>query len=323
VRYFTNKIKSKLQALNRNKIIKRLIRPGELVLEVGSGNSPMKISTVLLDKFVSPTEVHRSNKKPVSQLYGKPFMLGDGSKLPFKDQSIGTIICRQVIEHVDDPAGFLKELQRVGKRGYLEWPSIFCELIRGGYGDQGRMRDLFLSALNDNLAQLEHGKGTRGHRWFIVPIGSSLYFTAKNKEQYPLYLMYGAYAKAEENKKHLSRLLGASISFRTWSEDGHIEAVILQENSNNDVADLLAEHYSLTDQIKFIENMLGKYSNPMNLGNIRKALCCPVCKRGDLLDIQINGGKYSLFFSCTICNRKYPIIHGIPILIDQATDVHD
>jgi uncharacterized protein YbaR (Trm112 family)/SAM-dependent methyltransferase len=317
----TDKIAEKLQAQKRNRIIEKLIRPGELVLEVGCGNASVKQSTVLLDKFISPSPEHRSGQKPISQINGKPFILGDGNKLPFKNQSIGTIICRHVIEHIDDPAGFLMELQRVGKTGYLEWPSIFCELIRGGYGDQRKIRDLFPPELNEYLAGLEHGAGTKGHKWFIVPLNSTLYFVPKNKEQYPLYLLYGAYAKAAQNKKKLSRLLGDRVSWVTWSDNNSIDSVILQQMENNDVINSLNEQYSISDQMKFIEKMPCQHKNQMLFDDIKKALCCPVCKKGDLLMTQRNAGDFSLFFVCQLCNRKYPVLNEVPVLIDQATNL--
>ena len=207
------KIFNKYQTLKRNRIINRLINNKDIVLEVGCGASPMKHSNVLLDKYVDITNLHRSNLKSINSINGKPFILGDGGNLPFKDKSVDTIICRHVVEHVDDPVSFIKELQRVGKKGYLEWPSIFCELIRGGYGHQDRIRELFPNDIKKHLLELEHGKGTIGHKWFIVPIGTTLYFVAKNKDIYPLYLVYGSYAKSKINKNILNNF-SATFSFQ-------------------------------------------------------------------------------------------------------------
>lgn len=47
---------------------------------------------------------------------------------------------------------------------------------------------------------------------------------------------------------------------------------------------------------------------PLELLNI---LACPVCK-GEL--IQIEGGSFLL---CNHCDRKYPVVEGIPILLPE------
>tara|TARA_Y200000002_G_C22493319_1_gene583979 strand:- start:103 stop:759 length:657 start_codon:yes stop_codon:yes gene_type:complete len=44
-------------------------------------------------------------------------------KLPFKDKEFDYVICTHVIEHVNDPIFFKKEIERVGKSGYIELPT--------------------------------------------------------------------------------------------------------------------------------------------------------------------------------------------------------
>ena len=53
----------------------------------------------------------------------------DIAALPFKDNAFDYVVCNQVIEHVDDPPSALKELARVGKKGFLAVPSEFQEFI--------------------------------------------------------------------------------------------------------------------------------------------------------------------------------------------------
>ena len=44
-------------------------------------------------------------------------------KLPFKDREFDYVVCAHVIEHVNDPIFFKKEIERIGKSGYIELPT--------------------------------------------------------------------------------------------------------------------------------------------------------------------------------------------------------
>lgn len=95
-----------------------------LVLEVGSGGNPYPRANVLLDGFEDSSE--RIEKKLVRD---RPFVFGLCEKLPFRDKVFDFVICSHVLEHTDDPVGFLSELQRVAKAGYIETPDGFFERI--------------------------------------------------------------------------------------------------------------------------------------------------------------------------------------------------
>lgn len=45
------------------------------------------------------------------------FVEGDGNKLPFPDATFDVVFCHQVLQHVGDPVGVLKEMARVAKKG--------------------------------------------------------------------------------------------------------------------------------------------------------------------------------------------------------------
>ena len=302
----------KLRRLSRSE--KVLIAKDDFVLEVGAGIQPSRRSNMLLDRYVSVTKEHRTSLSPIEDFHGKPFVLADGNDLPFKDKSVDVVICRHVIEHVDDPVGFIQELQRVGRRGYLEWPSIFCELIHGGYGVQERIVEMFPQELRDRLTQLKHGVGTPGHKWFVVPIGQCLYFAPKAKDLYPIYLMYGAYAKSLG--KQLAKLKQFLCSSCTWSSDVPVEAVVISQDLSNHVADSLNEDYDLPKQLAFLCGT-GELKTPVKRWKTvdsRGMLCCPVCKEGDL--VGRNG-----CWSCMICGRKYPEVGGVRVLLEKAATV--
>jgi SAM-dependent methyltransferase len=102
------------------------IRKNDVILEVGSGDKPFKISHVLVDKFKS--DFHRGPGRPL-KIEGKPFIFADAEFLPFKDKSFDYVILSHVIEHVDNPCEVIKEITRVSSRGYIEFPTEFNESL--------------------------------------------------------------------------------------------------------------------------------------------------------------------------------------------------
>ncbi len=95
-----------------------------LVLEIGSGGNPYFRSNVLLDSYYDTQERHWA---PLVR--DRPIVLGAGEFLPFKDNSFDFIIASHVLEHSSNPKKFIKEMQRVGKAGYIETPDAFMERI--------------------------------------------------------------------------------------------------------------------------------------------------------------------------------------------------
>ncbi|MBU2623836.1 MAG: methyltransferase domain-containing protein [Proteobacteria bacterium] len=95
----------------------------DLVLDVGSGSNPHPAADVLLEKYVDAT--HRYEALVVD----RPTVLADACKMPFKDKTFDFILAFHVLEHMHDPAAFMKELQRVGKAGYIETPNAIFERL--------------------------------------------------------------------------------------------------------------------------------------------------------------------------------------------------
>lgn len=93
-----------------------------IVLDVGSGGNPHPRSDVLLDRLTGSE--HRSG---TPMLIDRPAVIGDATKLPFKDKSFDFVIASHILEHMPNPEIFIAELQRVGKAGYIETPNFICE----------------------------------------------------------------------------------------------------------------------------------------------------------------------------------------------------
>jgi len=100
------------------------VKKNDLVLEVGSGNSPYFRSNILCDAYIKTEE--RFYKKLVID---RPMVISNVENLPFKDNSFDFVIASHVLEHSPYPEKFLSELQRVSKAGYIETPDAFMERL--------------------------------------------------------------------------------------------------------------------------------------------------------------------------------------------------
>ena len=82
------------------------------IADIGCGYSANKNASVIADIL------------DFSNFYkDKNFIKINGKKLPFKDKEFDFVIASHVIEHVEDFEFFVKELERISPRGYIELPT--------------------------------------------------------------------------------------------------------------------------------------------------------------------------------------------------------
>ena len=82
------------------------------ILDIGCGFRPNENANVIGDI------------KDFSNYYkDKTFVQIKGKILPFKDKEFDFVIASHVIEHVEDFEFFVKELERISSKGYIELPS--------------------------------------------------------------------------------------------------------------------------------------------------------------------------------------------------------
>ena len=82
------------------------------ILDIGCGYRAHKNASVIADI------------QDFSDFYKeKKFVQIQGKNLPFKDKEFDFVIASHVIEHVDDFEFFIKELERISSKGYIELPS--------------------------------------------------------------------------------------------------------------------------------------------------------------------------------------------------------
>ncbi len=126
------------------------IRPGDRVLDVGSGNHPLPLATHQAEYAISDDTYGRAGQA-LRRIEGIQLVQASVEALPFADKSFDFIYCSHIMEHVIDPAAACRELSRVGRRGYIESPN--------------RAKDLFL-----------HQAQSSNHRWVLSRSGSKLVF---------------------------------------------------------------------------------------------------------------------------------------------------
>ena len=86
--------------------------PSWKILDIGCGYTAHEKANVICDI------------KDLSNFYkNKKFIQLDGKTLPFKNKEFDFVIASHVIEHVEDVNFFIKELERVSSKGYIELPT--------------------------------------------------------------------------------------------------------------------------------------------------------------------------------------------------------
>ena len=87
--------------------------PAWKILDIGCGYNANKFANEICD--VQDLSSHYPEKK-FTRLIEK--------KLPFEDKVFDFVIASHVMEHVEDVEFFIKELERISKKGYVELPTM-------------------------------------------------------------------------------------------------------------------------------------------------------------------------------------------------------
>ncbi len=116
------------------------------IVDVGCGTDPFPFATTLVDLHAEPTE-HRFTRLADMD---RDVVIADIQDLPFQDNEFDFVYCCHVLEHVDDPIVACRELMRIGKRGFIETPTLMKDALFGW------------------------AKGM--HRWHLTSIGNRLCF---------------------------------------------------------------------------------------------------------------------------------------------------
>jgi len=274
------------------------IGPNDLVLDVGSGHNPNPRSDVLCDRYVDD-DTERGGSIRVD----RPLIVADGHNLPFKDKVFDYVIASHIIEHMDDPARFCSELQRVSKRGFIASPTELAE-------------HMFYWSF---------------HKWYVNKINNKLVLHPKRNVP---NIFGDLFDYLYEYNPWFARF-HRSLPDMFWMEyewDGNIE-IEIREKSPLDLentralkrmviprespvtslkrsAITLADHYLPQSAHDLITKVRRTKRTPARKVNLESILACPAC-----------GGDVKVLkdaVKCTGCNRVYPIERGFPMmLLDQ------
>lgn len=274
----------------------------ELVLEIGSGDRPNPRSDVLVDRYIDDNTERGGNLK-----IDRPLIVADAEELPFKDGAFDYVVCFHILEHMPDPAKFLREIARVGKRGWIQSPSEIAErmfhwpfhrwyvnlidgkLIMHPLDYEGADRDTFgdlfdyLFAHNPRFARFSRSM----HDLFYVDYEWSGDIPFEIRDSSPLDLHDPATLRrlVTPQESLVGALKGNATSF-------------VRDRVPNPVLDLA-------------KRTSRRRRGTARVFDLDALLACPAC-HGDL-------ARTSTELTCAGCGRVYPIRKGLPhLLVEEA-----
>ncbi len=286
------------------------IGPDDLVVEIGSGNLPFIRSDILVDS--DPGEDAERSGALVTD---RPLVIADGHQLPFRDKSVDYFFCSQVLEHATDPARFLDELVRAGRRGYLETPNEFRErLIRQPF-------HRWVVSLDDDTLVLRENR--------LPAVFGSIF---RNLMGNPLYghfyrHHYSGFNIMLEWDGEIRYRFEAPAAHLPDNPDGWIESLATELPGRGPVSTppLSREpgiRTSLKWLIRAVSRQVGKRikrrprrSRAVSAEALFSMLCCPVCRS----DLALSSRRDTL--TCVPCARDFPVVGTTPILLADPHEV--
>lgn len=279
------------------KMINFKIKKTDLVLEIGSGHNPYNRSNVLCDKFLFSNK----ERENFALRLDRPLVIAAGEKLPFKNKVFDFIICRQVIEHSSNPMAFVKEMERVGKRGVVICPQAIRERLFGW-----RYHKWYIFQKKEKLIFIPKQKHLENHFFHKLYAKKSFFrrFCLKNNQKLQIFYYW--------QKKIVIEIKRIKPDFQEL--DNQLRK-LLNGVSFNVFKDVLFDYQELNQRLfskmhkeirKLIWQIKNRINPQLNLNSLKGLICCPSCHSDLKLGSQI---------ICSKCGKKYKLIKGIPILL--------
>ncbi len=115
------------------------------VLEVGGGQDPHPADDVIVEKYLDDNKHRMMKSDPITKsrlrgmthngpgadvgAFDPDIVQADVEEMPFEDKSFDFVICKDVLEHCDDPVKAAAEMSRVGKAGFCDTPKLTSEML--------------------------------------------------------------------------------------------------------------------------------------------------------------------------------------------------
>jgi len=276
------------------------IRPTDLVLDLGSGQDPQPRANILCDKFVADSQ-ERACQAGV--IIDRPFVVADATRTPFPNQAFDFVYCSHLLEHLDEPQRLLCELQRIGRRGYIETPSKIYEKLWGW--------DF--------------------HRWFVSLDGNRLVIEAKDRVIFDEDLHRWFSTQIERKpiwNVFMSRLLelelltvlvwDGEIAYQISGEASPETALFLQaqvsrEENLKDLAALAERPPGRSPQLKSLLSRWTRRHSEHRVKEVLEALECPQCR----LPLR----RAEKQWHCADCGMTYPIMNQVHVVLSELAQV--
>jgi uncharacterized protein YbaR (Trm112 family) len=272
------------------------VQSRETVLDVGSGNAPNWRANFLCDKFAADATERLGSE--LAPLAGRPFVVGDALRLPFRDQAFDFVVCSHVLEHVDDPLRMLGELSRVARRGYLETPSRVWEKLHSWpyhrwlvSQEAGR---LVLEPKSAPVLEPELSG------WIAQQVATEPLFQR-------LWMRYWEYGLAMQH--WWAGEIAAEVREGAVLTDEFVKSVLPEK------ADEAVPPPPKTGMMARLDSTYGRWLRGHSQPRVRDwlgLLACPMC-RGSL-----RHADNAETLTCDGCRASYPVREGVPVLIEEA-----
>jgi hypothetical protein len=139
-----------------------IIRPTWKVLQVGGSEEPFRRANYVIDsKSYFERKKENSWVQTIPEFFSKETWIQqdlESGFWPFEDEEFDFVIVDQQITKFRDPIAICKEIERVGKRGYIEVPTITTEHIFGLESDgiSGHADSRWICILEDNVLNFKY-----------------------------------------------------------------------------------------------------------------------------------------------------------------------
>lgn len=281
-------------------------KPSDLVLEIGSGNSPRPRSDIIADRLVHD-DSQRAGRFTI--VIDRPFVIADGYRLPFKNKTFDYVICSHVLEHMEDPKAFVREIMRVGKAGYIEVPDIYGERLFGW-----DFHLWYCEFKNQTLVMTKKKTGERFGGFFHRLIANHIWFRR--------------FCEIYENRFYIKYEWRDKISLQVIEKSTNLEG--LEEKTDRQIWKLM-EHIewnwrkdlvfyilwfvkrvkrkTLKIEKRFIWEYKKRFKKKKIMGQLLPYLLCPTCKNKNL--------DYNNDVLCPACKARYKVDGVIPVMLTR------